>query len=86
MTRPAAGDAAWPTGQIIAEIRGMTGSRRHNIGVTYLETLTDILVHGQDIAIPVGRHHDMPPRAAASRRQQGAVHALATASARRTQG
>jgi uncharacterized protein (TIGR03083 family) len=58
--------AAWPTGQIIAGIRDMTGSRRHNIGVTYLETLTDILVHGQDIAIPVGRHHDMPPRAAAT--------------------
>jgi uncharacterized protein (TIGR03083 family) len=43
----------------------MIGSRRHNIGVTYLETLTDILVHGQDIAIPLGRRHDMPPQAAA---------------------
>ena len=58
--------AALPTGQIIAEIRGMAGSRRHTIGVTYLETLTDILVHGQDIAIPLGRHHDMPPPAAAT--------------------
>ena len=56
---------ALPTRQIIAEIRGMAGSRRHNIGVTYLETLTDILVHGQDIAIPLGRRHDMPPPAAA---------------------
>ena len=43
----------------------MAGSRRHNIGVTYLETLTDILIHGQDIAIPLGRRHDMPPQAAA---------------------
>ena len=59
--------AARPTGQIIAVIRDMTGSRRHTIGVTYLETLTDILVHGQDIAIPLGRRHDMPPRAAAAR-------------------
>ena len=71
--------AALPTGQIIAEIRGMAGSRRHTIGVTYLETLTDILVHGQDIAIPLGR----PPRHAAPRRrhrrQPGTVHALATA-------
>ena len=57
--------AAWPTGQIIAEIRDMAGSRRHTIGVTYLETLTDILVHGQDIAIPLGRRHHMPPPAAA---------------------
>jgi uncharacterized protein (TIGR03083 family) len=54
-----------PTGQIIAEIRGMVGSRRHTIGVTHLETLTDILVHAQDIAIPLGRRHDMPPEAAA---------------------
>ena len=56
---------AWPTARIIAGIRGMAGSRRHTIGVTYLETLTDILVHGQDIAIPLGRRHDVPPRAAA---------------------
>ena len=56
---------AWPAAQIIAGIRDMAGSRRHTIGVTYLETLTDILVHGQDIAIPLGRRHDMPPRAAA---------------------
>jgi uncharacterized protein (TIGR03083 family) len=58
--------AAEPAAQIIAEIRDMAGSRRHTIGVTYLETLTDILVHGQDIAIPLGRRHDMPPRAAAA--------------------
>ena len=57
--------AAQPTEQIIEQIRGTAGSRRHNIGVTYLETLTDILVHGQDIAIPLGRRHYMPPRAAA---------------------
>lgn len=57
--------AALRTEQIIAEIRGMAGSRRHNIGATCLETLTDILVHGQDIAIPLGRHLDMPPKAAA---------------------
>jgi uncharacterized protein (TIGR03083 family) len=58
--------AARPAGQIIAEIRDMAGSRRHTIGVTYLETLTDILVHGQDIAIPLGRRQHMPPRAAAA--------------------
>jgi uncharacterized protein (TIGR03083 family) len=56
--------ATLSTGQIIAEIRGMVGSRRHNFGVTYLETLTDILVHGQDIAIALGLHLDMPPAAA----------------------
>ena len=54
------------TGQIIAAIRGMIGSRRHNFGVTHLETLTDILVHSQDIAIPLGRRLDMAPDAAAA--------------------
>lgn len=57
--------AAMPTEQMIAEIRGMVGSRKHNVGVTYRETLTDILVHGQDIALPLGQHLIMPPDAAA---------------------
>jgi hypothetical protein len=51
---------------LTAEIRGMIGSRRHNIGVSYKEKpLTDILVHGQDIAIPLGRSLDSDPEAAA---------------------
>jgi uncharacterized protein (TIGR03083 family) len=54
------------TGQIIASIRSMIGSRRRNLGVTHLETLTDILVHSQDIAIPLGRRLDMAPDAAAT--------------------
>src|SRR4029079_7874060 len=53
------------TEQIIAGIRGMIGSRRHTLGVTYLETLCDILVHSQDIAIPLGRRLDLPADAAA---------------------
>jgi uncharacterized protein (TIGR03083 family) len=62
--------AAAPTDELIAAIRGMVGSRKRNVGVSHLETLTDILVHGQDIAIPLGRH--LPTRtdaaaAAASR-------------------
>ncbi|WP_433502607.1 maleylpyruvate isomerase family mycothiol-dependent enzyme [Pseudonocardia halophobica] len=57
--------AAVPTGQIVAEIRATVGSRHHTLGVTRLETLIDILVHSQDIAIPLGCRHDMPPTAAA---------------------
>jgi uncharacterized protein (TIGR03083 family) len=53
-----------PTDQMIAAIRAMIGSRRHNFGVTPLETLIDILVHSQDIAIPLGRHLPIPPDAA----------------------
>lgn len=54
------------TGEIIAAIRGTVGSRRRNLGVTHLETLTDILVHSQDIAVPLGRRLDMAPGAAAA--------------------
>ena len=38
-----------PTTEITSRIRAMIGSRRHNAFVTPLETLTDILVHSQDI-------------------------------------
>lgn len=54
-----------PVDQLIAQIRATIGSRRHNIGLTNLETLTDILVHGQDIAIPLHRELEMPTAAAA---------------------
>jgi uncharacterized protein (TIGR03083 family) len=57
--------AALSTERLIAEIRGMVGSRRHTAGVTEKETLTDILVHSQDIAIPLGRTLSMPAGAAA---------------------
>ncbi|MGS0688082.1 hypothetical protein ACVBEQ_23480 [Nakamurella sp. GG22] len=50
----------------MGEIRGMVGSRRHNIGVTCRETLIDILVHSQDIVIPLGRRLELPPDAAAA--------------------
>jgi uncharacterized protein (TIGR03083 family) len=57
---------AWPTGKIIAEIRATAASRRHNFGVTYRETLIDVLVHAQDIAIPLARPYPMPPEATAT--------------------
>lgn len=58
--------AAMSTGQIIEQIRGMVGSRRHNAGVTPGETLIDILVHGQDIAVALGRDLPTPPAPAAA--------------------
>jgi uncharacterized protein (TIGR03083 family) len=57
--------AAWPTEHIVAGIRGTIGSRRHNMGVTCRETLIDILVHGQDMAVPLGRPYEVAPDAAA---------------------
>jgi uncharacterized protein (TIGR03083 family) len=47
--------------EITSRIRAMIGSRRHNAFVTPLETLTDILVHSQDIAIPLGLDLRMRP-------------------------
>lgn len=57
--------ASLPTDQLIAEIEAMVGSRRHNPGVTPLETLIDITVHGQDIALPLGRTLETSPEATA---------------------
>jgi uncharacterized protein (TIGR03083 family) len=54
-----------PATQIVAEIGGMIGSRRHIQGLTCRETLIDILVHSQDIAVPLGRTLPMQPLAAA---------------------
>lgn len=58
--------AALAPEEIVAEIRGTVGSRRHNVGVTPYETLIDIVVHGQDIAVPSGRALEVPPAVAAT--------------------
>ena len=70
-----------PTDEIIGRIRAMIGSRRHNAFVTPLETLTDILVHSQDIAVPLDLELEMPasPSAlAATRRWDTRAGRLAT--------
>jgi uncharacterized protein (TIGR03083 family) len=56
--------AALPTEQLVEAIRDMVGSRRHNVGVTHRETLIDVVVHGQDITVPLGRPLPVPPPAA----------------------
>jgi uncharacterized protein (TIGR03083 family) len=50
--------------QLIAEIRAMAGSRKHPIGTSHLDPLVDVLVHTQDIAVPLGRERAMPVDAA----------------------
>ena len=57
--------AVVPTGQVVAEIRAMRGSRRHAVGTSIVEPLTDVLVHGQDIARPLGVERPVRPAAAA---------------------
>lgn len=57
---------ARPVHRIVTDYRQYAGSRRHPPGTIYLDPLLDILVHTQDIVIPLGRVHPMPPAAAAA--------------------
>lgn len=56
--------AALDPARLVAGIRATIGSRRRNAGVTCRETLIDILVHGLDIAVPLGLELPVPPAAA----------------------
>lgn len=53
-----------PAEEIVADYRRLDGSRRHPPGTSIREPLLDVLVHTQDIALPLGRHHAMPAEAA----------------------
>jgi uncharacterized protein (TIGR03083 family) len=50
--------------QIVGTLRGFVGSRRRAPFVTELEPLLDILVHAQDICMPLGIRHPTPTDAA----------------------
>jgi uncharacterized protein (TIGR03083 family) len=65
--------AARPTALIAADLREHASSRRLPVPLVtnHLTTLVDVLVHGQDIAIPLALHRDMP--AAAARAAAGKV-------------
>lgn len=50
--------------EIVTTLRGFVGSRRRAPFVTELEPLLDILVHSQDICLPLSIEHSMPVDAA----------------------
>jgi uncharacterized protein (TIGR03083 family) len=56
--------AARPTERIVSELRQFAGSRKLPVVTNYRNILFDVLVHGQDIAIPLGLPRDMPLDAA----------------------
>jgi uncharacterized protein (TIGR03083 family) len=56
--------AAAPRSTLVADLRAMVGSRRRAPLVTPLEPLVDVLVHGQDVALPLGLPRSMPVEAA----------------------
>lgn len=62
--RTARRHAARPVDQLVAELRDIVGSRRLAPGQKLADALMDVLVHGQDIAVPLARRHPMPPEAA----------------------
>jgi uncharacterized protein (TIGR03083 family) len=62
--------AALPCEELPRRLRAMVGSRRKIPFVAPLVPLLDVLVHGQDIAVPLGRTRLMPPKAAAAAAQQ----------------
>jgi uncharacterized protein (TIGR03083 family) len=53
-----------PGADLVAELRTHAASRRLPPVTNYRNIVFDILVHGQDIAIPLGRQRAMPPDAA----------------------
>jgi uncharacterized protein (TIGR03083 family) len=50
--------------ELVADLRGTLGTRRLAPGQKLRDAVMDILVHGQDIAVPLGLTHPMPPAAA----------------------
>ncbi|MFD4180411.1 maleylpyruvate isomerase family mycothiol-dependent enzyme [Rhodococcus sp. NPDC058514] len=54
-----------PTDEIVADFARMDGSRGHPPGTPVRFALIEILLHTQDIVIPLGMAHTMPPIAAA---------------------
>jgi uncharacterized protein (TIGR03083 family) len=46
--------------EITAALRAMVGGRRKPPGTTVADPLMDVLVHGQDIAVPLGLERKMP--------------------------
>ncbi|MCZ0730203.1 maleylpyruvate isomerase family mycothiol-dependent enzyme [Mycolicibacterium iranicum] len=57
-------------GELAASLRESAGSRRHPPGTTELEPLIDVLVHGQDICVPLGIERPMPTDAAVAAAQR----------------
>lgn len=63
MVRHAAVHSPLTHEQIVATLRGFVGSRRRAPFVSELEPLLDVLVHSQDICVPLGIDHPLPPDA-----------------------
>ena len=52
--------------ELVDLLRGAVGTRRLAPGQRLKNALLDVLVHGQDVALPLGRARPMPVEAAAT--------------------
>ena len=59
-----------PPAECARRLRAMVGSRRTAPFITPTEPLIDVLVHGQDITLPLGRTRPMPTTAAVAAAQR----------------
>ena len=53
-----------PGAELVAELRALAASRRLPVVTSYRNILFDVVVHAQDIALPLGLDHPMPVEAA----------------------
>ena len=53
-------------GQLVVDLREHAGSRKVPVVSNYRNVLFDVMVHAQDIAIPLGLDLPLPPRAGAA--------------------
>lgn len=54
-----------PVVELLAEFARHDGSRRRPVGTSAVDPMLDVLVHTQDIAVPLGRAHPVPLEAGA---------------------
>ncbi|MBI5338024.1 MAG: maleylpyruvate isomerase family mycothiol-dependent enzyme [Mycolicibacterium rufum] len=67
--RMARADRSTPT-QIASTLRSVADSRRHPPGTSAVEPLIDLLVHGQDLCVPLGIDRPVPADAAVTAAQR----------------
>lgn len=72
--------------EIVAAVRGMVGARRKVPGTSVQQPLIELLVHGQDIAVPLGIDLPMPSDAAVEAANRLSRMTFPLNAARRLQG
>jgi uncharacterized protein (TIGR03083 family) len=78
--------ARLPVDRYAPLLRAMVGSRKKAPVISDVEPLIDILVHGQDVAVPLGRTRPVPADAAATAAQRAWSMGFPFRAARRLAG